>query len=54
MCYGYSYLTCFKILPFAVMQLVARVYLRQLNYLLHLALPFIFVAGNLTHFKIGM
>ena len=38
---GYGHLTVSKILPFVVMQRVARVCQRQLSYLLHLALPFI-------------
>jgi len=52
---GYGHVTLLKILPFSVMQGVARVCQRQLSYLLHLAYFWvfhIFVAGNHTHFKI--
>jgi len=38
---GYGHVSCFKILPFVVMQRIAQVCQQQLSYLLHLVLLFI-------------
>ena len=44
---------CFKILPFVVLQRVARVCQRQLTYLLFLVLLFFFCFGSVRQIKLA-